>query len=248
MNWVQMVAIFWASLNGVKSNGPRWLLAIVLLGLGVIAVILASYQRFLWPDWLTMGRHQADQFLGRASGPFGIPNSLGAFMLFVIPLLLALTWQRGASAIQRILCGYLALLFLFGLGLSISRGAMLALVASMTIWPLFFRDQTWAARAMLSVSALSGALLLGILAYNTVPRVQQRFDALASDRVNLLSRERRWRAPTVRRWCPSPESLACHHRGLYNRRPSREAQVRVLPGAPAYARLRSRASFDGVMG
>jgi tetratricopeptide (TPR) repeat protein len=153
-----------------------------LLLLGVVAVALASYQRFLWPDWLTMGRHQAEQFIGRASGPFGIPNSLGAFMLFLIPPFLALTWQRGASAVQRILSGYLALVFLFGLGLSISRGAMLALVAAMTAWPLFFRGQTWAVRIMLAVASLAGALMLGVIAYNTVPRVQQRFDALASDR------------------------------------------------------------------
>jgi O-antigen ligase len=182
LNWIQIVAIFWTTLNGVKSRGPRWLLAVVLLGLAVVSVMLASYQRFLWPDWLTMGRHQAAQFIGRASGPFGIPNSLGAFMLFVIPPLFALTWQRGASAIQRILCGYLAALFLLGLGLSISRGAMLALLAAMTAWPLFFRDQSWAVRGMLASLAFAGALMIGVVAYNAVPQVQQRFDALASDR------------------------------------------------------------------
>ena len=32
-----------------------------------------------------LGRTQADQYIGRSSGPFGIPNSLGVFMALLIP-------------------------------------------------------------------------------------------------------------------------------------------------------------------
>ena len=60
--WVHMVAVFWIVLNGVRTRAAQRVLLIVLLALGVVAVALACYQRFLRPDWLMLGRTLAAQF------------------------------------------------------------------------------------------------------------------------------------------------------------------------------------------
>lgn len=181
LGWTQMIGTFLVVINGVRRRGPRLLLFGSILALAVAAVILAAYQRFLWPDWLMLGRKQAPQFFGRASGPFGIPNSLAAFLLLVIPLLMSLTVQRGASAYQRIICGYLCAVLLFGLGVTISRGAWLSLLGALLVWPLCLKERTWEWRVTASVAATTVALLAGVVTYTTVPQVKQRFDLLVSE-------------------------------------------------------------------
>lgn len=191
LGWFQMVAIYAVVVNGIRRKAPRLLLIGCILGLAVIAVILACYQRFLWPDWLMMGRKQATQFFGRSSGPFGIPNSLAALLLLLIPLMLVMTTQRAAGAIQRILCGYFAAVLLVGLGLTISRGAWLALLGAVLVWPLCLRERTWEWRLTASLAATTLALLVGVSMYTAVPRVKQRFDQLVAE-VGERSRPIMW--------------------------------------------------------
>lgn len=193
LGWAHMAGTFFVVINGIRGRRPRKALLMTLAALGVISVLLACYQRFLWPDWLMLGRKQALQFIGRASGPFGIPNSLAAFLLLLIPASLALTFQRGAGAVQRVLFGYLSAVFLLGLGLTISRGAWLSLLGAMVLWPLFLRDRSWEWRISASIGAATLALLAGATTYATVPRVKHRFDQLVMD-VGEHSRPIMWRA------------------------------------------------------
>ncbi len=193
LGWAQMIAVFWLMINGLTRKGPRALVLGTLFALGAIAVLLAAYQRFVIPDWLSMGRTQADQFIGRSSGPFGIPNSLAAFLLLLIPPMLALAWQRGTGAVARVFWGYFAAVFLLGLGLTISRGAWLSLALALVAWPLCARRLNLATRFTLAATALAGALLVGLVLYNSVPRVKQRFDAMVAD-VGERSRPILWQA------------------------------------------------------
>ncbi len=181
LGWAQLVMVFVIVLNGVRSRGPRKLLLVSLVSVAVITVILAGYQRFLWPDWLPTGRKQVPQFLTRSSGPFGIPNSLAALLVVLIPPMLALALQRGATAFQRILAGYVAAVLLFGLGLTISRGGWFALLGALLLWPLCVREKSWEWRLTLSVFALALAVFAGWVTYASVPRVKHRFDAMVRD-------------------------------------------------------------------
>ena len=181
LGWAQMIAVFWMVINGLTRHGPRRLILSTLVGLGAISVLLAAYQRFVAPDWLMLGRTQAEQFFGRASGPFGIPNTLAAFLLLLIPPMLSLAWQRGSSTVERVFWGYLAAVFLLGLGLTISRGAWLSLVLALIAWPFFSRSLNLQTRFILSTTAFAGALLVGMVLYNAVPQVKRRFDAMVAD-------------------------------------------------------------------
>lgn len=112
--WAQLIAVFWVVMNDITRVATRQVLLLTLAALGFIAVVMAAYQAFVQPDWLMMGRLQAEQFIGRSSGPFGIPNSLAALLLLLLPPAVMLTVRRGASLMQRLLSGYLALAFFFG--------------------------------------------------------------------------------------------------------------------------------------
>jgi O-antigen ligase len=193
LGWAQMIAVFWLTINGVTRRGPRAVVLGTLVSLGTIAVLLAAYQRFVMPDWLALGRTQADQFLGRSSGPFGIPNSLAAFLLLLIPPALALAWQRGSGAVEKVFWGYFAVVFLFGLGLTISRGAWFSLALALIAWPLCARGLSWPIRFTLAATALAGALLIGLVLYSSVPRVKQRLDTMVAD-VGERSRPILWDA------------------------------------------------------
>jgi len=114
-------------------------------------------------------------------------------LLLLIPPMLALAWQRGAGAVSRVFWGYLAAVFLLGLGLTISRGAWLSLALALIAWPLFARSLSWPMRFTLAATALAGALLVGLMLYTSVPRVKQRIDAMVAD-VGERSRPIMWQA------------------------------------------------------
>jgi O-antigen ligase len=179
--WAQGIAIYWVVLNGCGSRaGPRILLGTLAL-LGFAAVVLAAYQIFVQPDWLILGRQQAEQFIGRASGPFGIPNSLAALLLLLLPPMAALALRPGGGAVQRTLCAYLAGVYLFGLVLTASRGAWIALVLTLFAWPLLIGRRPW--RSRLGRLAMVGLVLVGVnvAVFLAFPTLRIRFEAMVQE-------------------------------------------------------------------
>ncbi|ACB77838.1 O-antigen ligase family protein [Opitutus terrae] len=190
--WAQLGIMFWVALNGVRSPAARGTLFTLLLLLGLTAVVLGCYQRFVRPDWLMLGRTQVQQFVGRASGSFGIPNSLAALLLLLLPPCCALALRRGASAVQRVLFGYVAVVFLLGLGLTVSRGAWISLAVVLVAWPLFARGGSW--RRRLGWTAVVGVTLgaIALTAFFQVDLVRERWIKLKQDS-GELSRPILWR-------------------------------------------------------
>ena len=181
LGWAQMILVFWVVLNGIRSTPARTVLLGALVAVAFVGAVLAGYQRFVKPDWLMMGRTQADQFVGRASGSFGIPNSLAALLLLLIPPLVVLTLRRRARPVVRVLCGYLAVTLVVALVLTISRGAWLALALVMVGWPVFAAAGSWERRAgltLLATLAVGGAFAA---LYFTQPMVRERFVQMKRD-------------------------------------------------------------------
>jgi O-antigen ligase len=191
--WAQLIATFWIVLNGVRSPAPRAVLFGTVVALGLAAVTLACYQRFVRPDWLMLGRVQAAQFLGRSSGPFGIPNSLAGFFLLLVPPCGALAFRTGARGTERIFFGWVALVLALGLGLTISRGAWVAFALALPLWPLIARR--WSLQRRLAIAATTLLIvLLGVAAlYRTSPKVRDRFTRLVLDE-GERTRPIMWRA------------------------------------------------------
>ena len=192
LGWAQMAAVFWVVLHGIRGARAREALLWGLVALGVVAVAMAAYQRLADPKWLMLGREQAGQFFERSSGPFGIPNSLAAFLNLLLPLMLALALQRGAGPVQRIICSYLAALFACGVLLTVSRGAWLALGLALAAWPLLL-GRSPRRRWLGSLGVCAVLVLIAGAVYLREPLVKERVDQLARNRVEI-SRVVMWRA------------------------------------------------------
>jgi hypothetical protein len=182
LGWVQLVATFWLALDVVALPGPRLLLRGTVVGLGVVLVGLGCYQRWIDPNWIMLGRTQSQYFIARSSGSFGIPNSMAAFLLLLIPVTLAVAWRRETSRAERIGAGIISVVFFGGLILTVSRGPWLALAAALAVWPLVRRGRSWRWRLGMAAGVVAVAVALGALLYATVPGVRVRLDGLVQDR------------------------------------------------------------------
>jgi O-antigen ligase len=174
LNWVQMVAVFWIVLNGVKSRGCRRFLCVFLVVLGVVSSGMSCYEHFVDPHWLMLGRHQLVQFLGRATGPFGIPNSMGVFMALLIPPVAAFAMGKERSATLRILCGLALCVLGTGFILAISRGAWLALAGALALKPLLTPGRSVARRITTALAVVVSAAAIAVVVYLSFPLMHER--------------------------------------------------------------------------
>lgn len=174
LNWAQMAAIFWIVLNAVESPESRRILGAVLVALGVVAAAMACYQHFGDPRWMMLGRRQHDQFVGRATGPFGIPNSLGVFFALLIPPVGAVAFGRGRAGGLRILCAAALFAFAVGFVLAISRGAWLALAGAFALRPLLTPGTSIGRRIAATLAVICMAAAAVALLYNTYPLMRER--------------------------------------------------------------------------
>jgi O-antigen ligase len=181
LNWAQAVAVFWVVLNGISARSCRRFLCGFLILLGVVASVLAAYQHYVRPDWLMLGRTQAAQFIGRSSGPFGIPNSLGVLMALLIPPVAWLAFAAGRPRETRFAAA-LALMFLAtGFVLAVSRGAWLAMAAACALRPLFSPGRSAVRRAAGALAALLAAAAIAALLYLCFPLMRERVNQLAQN-------------------------------------------------------------------
>ena len=191
--WFLIAATFWIALNGPRRRRPRQLLLATILLLGVAAAILAAHQLNGHPAWLMLGRAQAPQYAGRASGFFGNPNTLAAFFALIIPPLLACAWQRGAGIARCVLCGYLALAFALAAAATLSRGGLIALALALVCWPLLVREWPWRRRALACAAALLAAALAFCALWLASPAARARLGELDGG-LGEKSRVILWRA------------------------------------------------------
>ena len=160
--WFQMWLVFALVLHFGRGRRHTWVLVGPVLLLGLTGVGMAAYQRFVDPKWLMLGRTQAIYLIGRSGGMFGIPNSLAGLLELMIPGCLALVFSRVTSAGVKVLCGWLAVLFVFALVLTGSRGGWLGLGLALFAWPLI-TGREWR-RKFLGAGVVLLALLLGFWA------------------------------------------------------------------------------------
>lgn len=190
--WAQMTAVFWVVVNGFRSRKAESAIWATLVILALGCVLLGCYQQFRNPEWLMLHRLQVEQYAGRVSGTFGIPNSMGGFLILLLPVTAALTFRPGATAVARVLFGWVTLVLLFGLGSTVSRGAWLALGCALIIWPLV-SGRSWRRRLSYAALVLMALALAGGLAALSSATVRSRFAELVHN-AGERSRPILWRA------------------------------------------------------
>lgn len=146
---LQAILVLWVTTHNAQTRNHVWFLFIVLAGISGAGVLMALNQYFHDARWLPKLFNPLEfqtyritghaQYEGRASGPFGSPNSFAALMILAFfPAALAALAPR-LPGIIRVFCGYLALLFLGGLALTLSRGGMIVLLPGLFLLPWVLR-------------------------------------------------------------------------------------------------------------
>ncbi|WP_438482409.1 O-antigen ligase family protein [Oleiharenicola lentus] len=154
--WFQMWIVFVLTLHFGRTRRQTWVMVATFVGLGMAGVGMAAYQRYADPKWIMLGRTQASQFFGRSAGMFGIPNSLAGLLELMVPACLTLMFSRTTTAVGKVLCGWLAALFVFAVVLTGSRGGWIGLGGALMLWPLL-AGREWKRK-------LGGAVLILFLA------------------------------------------------------------------------------------
>lgn len=158
--WFQMWIVFAVFLHFGRSRAQTWILVGTLVGLGLVGVAMAAYQRFVDPKWIMLGRTQAEQFWTRSAGMFGIPNSLAALLELTLPVFLVCLGSRKVSAVWKVTCVWLALLFVFALVLTGSRGGWIGAGVALLLWPVL-TSRSWR-RGALGAAGVVTAMGLGL--------------------------------------------------------------------------------------
>jgi O-antigen ligase len=191
LGWAQMILVFWVVVNSIRATSTRTFLFAGVVAIAACSTVLAGYQRFVKPDWLMMGRTQAEQFIGRASGSFGIPNSLAALLLLLIPPLGVLALRKESTKTQRVVGASVGVLLAAGLILTISRGAWISLALVLIAWPVFARG-SWRRRAALVGGAAAAVCATVAVLFLTMPSVKKRFVQMQRD-AGEITRPIMWR-------------------------------------------------------
>ncbi len=123
---IQGAVFYWVVIHNIRSKWHVWALMGILAAVVMYSLTMGIIQVFVRPDWLPMGRVQADQYFGRASGTFGVPNHFAAMLLLAGPLLVLVGASRLLRLELRLLAYFMAPLTLVGIILSGSRGAWIA--------------------------------------------------------------------------------------------------------------------------
>jgi O-antigen ligase len=173
--WLQAWLVFLLVLHHGRGRAQSWVLVAIMAGLGLAGAGLAAWQRFHDPGWLMLGRRQAEQFFGRSAGMFGSPNSLAGFLELLIPVCLTLLWSRATSLLVKVLCGWLAAVFLGAVVLTGSRGGWIALALTLLLWPLLF-TRGWRTKliGLVAVVVLATAAVLALFHFSEQARARIR--------------------------------------------------------------------------
>jgi O-antigen ligase len=190
--WLQMWIVFATGLHFGRSRAHTRLLIGMALTLAVVCTAMAAYQRFFDWEWLMLGRKQLEQYRGRATGPFGIPNSLAAFLELVFLPGLTVALAREVSRAIRMAAGIAAVVAGCGIVLSVSRGGFIGIGLAILVWPVI-AGGGWQQRLRRFAATVGAVVVVSVALYLAVPSVRTRLEPFLHGKWEA-SRPVLWRA------------------------------------------------------
>lgn len=182
--WIQAFIIFWVSVHNLQSRNHIWFLFLVLGGVALGGVMMGFNQYFRQPEWLPklfnplegksfrISGHE--QYEGRASGPFGSPNSFAGLMILAFFPAAVAACSKHLIGILRLFSGYIAAMCLVGLVLTISRGGALAILPCLFLLPIVVRAKMRTTLLVWLLILVSGLAFVVSLFYFS-PRMEERW-------------------------------------------------------------------------
>lgn len=193
--------LFLVIVNNLHRQTTTLIVAGSLLGLATLLAFLAAYQFAVASDTV-WGLGRGGQYGRRAGGSFVNPNSFAGFLALLIPLAAALAIAGRMRPVWRVLVVYSLAAMLAALGMTLSRGGMLAAAAGLALvftLLLLNRDYRWFATAGLALLA-AGALAATFVVQRDAVLKRRVSDGLNTEQVIARnSRQVIWPA-TVAMW------------------------------------------------
>ena len=153
-------SLFLVVLNNLHRQDTTQLLTAVLLAVAMGISIYAIYQFITKSDYVWFTKKPV-QYRGRGSGTFICPNHLAGFLEMLLPIALAHLYIGKASHVGRVLYGYVALVLMGGIAVSVSRGGWISTALSLLVFfGLLVRYRGYRRWALVSLLVISfGAFL-----------------------------------------------------------------------------------------
>lgn len=190
--FIQGFGIFWVVVHNFRLRSHIWFLFLGVMAIAGCSVLISYNQYFRYPDQLPLGLTLAAQYEGRATGPFGAPNSFAGYMLLVIFPMLVAAFSRRLSAVVRTFCGYVAVMFILGLVLTKSRGGAIVLLGGVALLPIVLG---WRGRKLLLawLGVTVALIFSGLLIFLLQPEFVDRFVEMVDEK-GESSRKILWQA------------------------------------------------------
>jgi O-antigen ligase len=172
---VVYASLFFVILHNLNRRESATVITVCLIAVGTALSFFAVFQFATKYPWI-WGMARRPQFIERGSGTYINPDHLAGFLGMVIPLALAYTIMSRLRPTFKVLMGYCVLVMLVGVGVTMSRGGILAVGLMLVVFCglLLFQRGLW--RASLAIMGVLFILGLGVNA-EFGDKFQRRFDA-----------------------------------------------------------------------
>jgi O-antigen ligase len=166
-------SLFFIIINNFHRRESATVITLCLIVLGMVLSWDAVFQ-FATKYPRIWGFARRAQFLDRGSGTYINPNHLAGFLGMIIPLALSYTLMSRFPPTLKVFVAYCALAMLAGVGVSLSRGGIIATSATLLVFclVLLFRRGYW----LPGLGVLAGLAALGIAFGVEFGSVQKRFE------------------------------------------------------------------------
>ncbi len=175
---------FWVLVNNVRTRAHLWVMIVMSLSPAAYAIFIGFYQFFQNPRKMAdalaeHGIQLSPEFLGHATGSFADPNTFAVFLLVLLPFLLIAGAVPRLPTVLRVLCFYVAAMFLVSLAFTQLFWPLFVLVPLILLVP-FLCFQKRAQRFLFPLLGIGGVLLVvaGMTLFH--PKFKRDFESAIS--------------------------------------------------------------------
>jgi O-antigen ligase len=176
MELIQVIvygSLFFIVINNLTRRESATVITLCLIALGLVLSWHAVYQ-FATKSQSVWGFARREQFLARGSATYLNPNHLADLLGMTVPLALSYTLMSRFKPATKVFFVYCVLSMLAGIGVSVSRGGIIATSAMLLVFclVLLFQRGYW----LPAVGVLAGLIALAAAFGAEFSSVQKRFD------------------------------------------------------------------------
>jgi O-antigen ligase len=189
---VVYVALFFVILNNLNSKESANIVSMTLITVGFVVAFIGVVQFFKHNPTI-WGEPRPQLYLARGSGTFLNPNNFAGYLEMIVPLALAYTIASRFSPTIKVLLAYSVLAMLAGIVVSLSRGGILAIAVTLTMFCLVLLAQRdyW----LPALATLLSLAVVGIVLNDQFGSLQGRFAAaFQNEKLDSNNRFYYWQA------------------------------------------------------